>query len=54
MAKAPEVGTSRVFVVVNAKSGNSTPDEVRGPGMLTRQRVAGSPAFTSPAKGRIF
>ena len=29
MAMASEVGTSRVFVVVNAKSGNSSPEEVR-------------------------
>ena len=29
MAMAPEVGTARVFVVVNARSGNSSPEEVR-------------------------
>ena len=29
MAMAPEVGTTRVFVVINAKSGNSSPEVVR-------------------------
>ena len=29
MAMAPQVGMSRVFVVVNAKSGNSSPEEIR-------------------------
>ena len=29
MAGAPEVGAARVFVVVNAKSGNSSPEQVR-------------------------
>lgn len=29
MATAPEVGTARVFVIINAKSGNSSPDQVR-------------------------
>ena len=29
MVMAPEVETSRVFVIVNAKSGNSSPEDIR-------------------------
>ncbi len=51
MAMAPEVETSRVFVVVNAKSGNSSPEEVRKAWKAHRAEGSGECRIHEPGAG---
>ena len=51
MAMAPEVGTSRVFVVVNAKSGNSSPEEVRKAWKAHQAEGSGEYRIHEPGEG---
>ena len=51
MALAPEVETSRVFVVVNAKSGNSAPEEVRKAWKAHRAEGSGEVRIHEPGEG---
>ncbi len=51
MARAPEVGTARVFVVVNAKSGNSSPDQVREAWKAHQAEGGGESRIHEPREG---
>ena len=51
MAMAPEVGTSRVFVIVNAKSGNSSPEDVRKAWRAHRAEGSGEYRIHEPGAG---
>ncbi len=51
MAKAPEVGVARVFVVVNARSGNSTPDDVRARWNAHQAEGGGESRIHEPGEG---
>ncbi len=48
---APEVDTSRVFVVVNAKSGNSSPEEVRKAWLAHQVKNSGECRIYEPGAG---
>ena len=51
MTMAPEVGTSRVFVVVNAKSGNSSPEQVRKAWEAHQAEGSGEYRIHEPGEG---
>src|SRR5208337_183558 len=51
MAMAPQVGASRVFVVVNAKSGNSSPEEVRKTWKAHQAEGSGECRIHEPGEG---